>query len=73
MLLGPFIGAISEFGRIDAVGHSCIIAVLLVILADDARVPIRRRTIIFTPVGYSAALSFFLLSYYGLHLALFGV
>jgi len=74
ILLGPFVGAIAEFGRIDAIGHSCIIAVLLVILSDNARLPVRRRTpaILFTPIGYSAALSLFILGYYGLHAALFG-
>ncbi len=72
ILLGPFVGAISEFGRIDAIGHSCIIAVLLVILADDARVRFRRRSFALTPLGYSAALTVFIAGYYGLHVALYG-
>ena len=31
-----FLSAILEFGKIDAIGHSAIIAVLLAIIADDA-------------------------------------
>ena len=72
MLLGPFVGAIADFGKIDAIGHSCIIAILVVVLADNARAPVRIRTIVFTPISYSAALSLFLLTYYSLHAALFG-
>ena len=72
MLLGPFIGAIPEFGKIDAIGHSCIIAVLVVILADDMRMPIRIRRVCATPLGYSMALTVFLLGYYGLHQMFFG-
>jgi len=72
MLLGPFIGAIPEFGKIDAIGHSCIIAVLVVILADDMRMPIRIRRVCATPLGYSVALTVFLLGYYGLHQMFFG-
>ena len=72
ILAGTFIAAIGEFGAIDAIGHSCIIAVMLAILADDARVPIRRRVILALPISYSAVLGGFLLAYYGLHLALFG-
>ena len=73
ILAGIFIAAIGEFGAVDAIGHSCIIAVLLAILADDARAPVRRRTVLVLPISYSAALGGFLLAYYGLHSALFGV
>lgn len=74
VILGAmFVAAIGEFGMIDAIGHSCIIAVMFAILADDARVPIRRRTLVLTPIGYSAALTAFLVAYYGLHGALYGI
>ena len=73
ILAGVFIAAIGEFGPIDAIGHSCIIAVMLAILADNARAPVRRRTVLVLPVSYSAALGGFLLTYYGLHSALFGM
>ncbi len=72
ILAAMFIGAIGEFGMIDAIGHSCIIVVLLAVLADDARAPIRRRAGFLTPVSYSATLAAFLILYYGLHTALFG-
>ena len=72
ILAGIFIAAIAEFGAVDAIGHSCIIAVLLAILADDARAPVRQRTVLALPISYSAALGGFLLTYYGLHSALFG-
>jgi len=72
ILAAAFVAAIGEFGMIDAIGHSCIIAVLLAIIADDARAPFRRRAVFFAPVSYSATLAAFLLAYYGLHTALFG-
>lgn len=72
ILAGIFVAAIGEFGAMDAIGHSCIIAVLLAVLADDARVPVRRRAALVLPISYSAALGGFLLTYYGLHSALFG-
>ncbi len=46
---------------------------MLAILADNARAPVRRRTVLVLPVSYSAALGGFLLAYYGLHSALFGM
>jgi len=72
ILAAMFAGAIGEFGLIDAIGHSCIIAVMLAVLADDAQAPVRRRMAFLTPVGYSATLAAFLVAYYGLHTALFG-
>jgi len=72
ILAAMFAGAIGEFGLIDAIGHSCIIAVMLAVLADDARAPVRHRMALLTPVGYSATLAAFLVAYYGLHTALFG-
>ena len=72
ILAAMFIGAIGEFGIIDAVGHSCIIAVMLAVLADNARAPVRRHAIFLTPIGYSATLAASLVAYYGLHTVLFG-
>ncbi len=72
ILAATFISAIREFGMIDAIGHSCIIAVMLAILADDARAQVRRRAMLLAPVGYLATLAGFLMAYYGLHAALFG-
>lgn len=72
ILAAAFVAAIGEFGLIDAIGHSCIIAVMLAILADDARAPVRRRTVLVMPVSYSVTLAGFLMAYYGLHAAFFG-
>ena len=71
ILTGMFTAAIAEFGFIDGVGHSCIIAVLLAISADNARGPVRRWTTLMLPVNYSAALATFLIAYYGLHTVMF--
>ncbi len=38
MLAAAFIGAIAQFGKIDAIGHALIIVVLLAIAADNVRV-----------------------------------
>ena len=67
ILAAMFTAAIAEFGFIDGVGHSCIIAALLGVLADDARGPVRRWTTLMLPLNYSAALATFLVAYYGLH------
>lgn len=73
ILAAMFASAIAEFGTIDAIGHSCIIVVMLAVLADNAGAPVRRRRAAFlTPVSYSATLAAFLVGYYGLHTALFG-
>ena len=72
ILAAMFTAAIAEFGFIDGVGHSCIIAALLGVLADDARGPVRRWRTLMLPVNYSAALATFLVAYYGLHTVMFG-
>lgn len=73
MLLGPFIGAISSFGIVDAVGHSCIIAGLLAVLADDAERPIGWRVSAKVPFAYFCTLATVMFAYYGLHILIFGV
>ena len=74
MLAAIFIGAISEFGKVDAIGHSGIIAVLLVVMADDA---VSYRLIrwwqpFLAPVGYGVSLAGILAAYYVAHAAMFG-
>jgi hypothetical protein len=75
ILIGMFVSAILEFGKLDAVGHSVIIAVLAVLAADDAR-PVARprswRLLARPALGYAAALLAFLSVYYGMHAVLFG-
>lgn len=72
ILAAMFIAAVGEFGVVDAIGHSCIIAVLLAIAADPRQAPVRRRALALMPVSYSGALAVFLAAYYGLHIAFFG-
>ncbi len=71
ILTAMFAAAVAEFGFIDGIGHSCIIAVLLAVVADDARSHARRWTTLMLPVNYSAALATFLMAYYCLHTAMF--
>jgi hypothetical protein len=73
ILCAMFISAIFEFGVIDAVGHSCIIVVLVAIVADNARAPVLRlRQLALAPVGYAASLIATLALYYLMHTVLFG-
>ncbi len=81
ILTGIFVAAIKEFGLVDAIGHSCIIAVLLVIAADDRRAGIRLPwtawrpaawvRIACAPAAYAAALALFLFGYYGAHATIY--
>lgn len=74
ILAGIFISAISEFGKVDAIGHSAIIAVLIAIAADNAPSygRSRRWRPLLAPVGYGLSLAGFLALYYAAHTALFG-
>lgn len=72
ILAGTFLGAVIEFGAIDAIGHSCIIAVLFALMADDARLPVRAVKTAWLPAAYTAALAAFLLGYYSFHSVMFG-
>ena len=72
ILTGIFVSAVFEFGKVDAIGHSGIIVVLLGIAADDARRAVRVRDVALVPVGFGAALAAFLALYYVGHEALFG-
>jgi hypothetical protein len=56
ILAGMFIAACLEFGKIDTIGHSGIIAVLFAVLADDRRVENDRRVPLAAPAGFCAAL-----------------
>ena len=69
VLTAMFISAIFEFGKIDAIGHLMIIAILLGVIADDARGP-RWRPIL-APVFYICALAGMVTAYYSLHAVLF--
>ncbi|MEW6640399.1 MAG: hypothetical protein AB1586_07820 [Pseudomonadota bacterium] len=71
ILAGMFISACFEFGKIDTIGHSAIIAVLFAIMADDRTVENERRHPLLAPVGMSAALVATLLVYYVGHAMIF--
>ena len=47
-----------------------MIAVLLAIIADNARMPL--RSAVWYPARYAAALTLFIAAYYGAHAELFG-
>ncbi|GLS71698.1 hypothetical protein GCM10007890_37110 [Methylobacterium tardum] len=72
ILAAIFISAVFEFGKVDAVGHSGIIVVLLGIAADDARRAVRVRDVVAAPAWYGGALASFLALYYLGHEVLFG-
>lgn len=75
ILLGMFVGATAEFGKIDVIGHSVIVAVLLLLAADDARpLPERRawQWIARPTLAYAVALMTFISIYYVMHSLLFG-
>jgi len=72
MLTPMFIGAVFTFGKIDLIGHTLIVVVLLAVIGDDRS---RRSLVRFPylmPLGYAAALAVFLAGYYLAHTALFG-
>jgi len=75
ILAGMFISAIPLFGKLDAIGHAPIIAVLLIIVADPVAIapaPRRIRTLALAPASFAAALALFLSAYYAMHALLFG-
>jgi hypothetical protein len=71
VLMAMFISAVFEFGKIDAIGHSMIIAILIAVVADDSKAPTWRLGPI--PIAYPLALGATLAAYYGLHAVVFGV
>jgi hypothetical protein len=72
LLSGMFISAIFQFGKIDVIGHSLIIVVLLAVIADNGGKTALARYPLLAPVGYTAALAGFLAVYYVGHALLFG-
>ncbi|MCJ2039410.1 hypothetical protein MKK55_10730, partial [Methylobacterium sp. J-059] len=61
-----------EFGKVNAMGHSGIIVVLLGIAADDASSAVRRRDGALGPSYYAVALTGCLTRYYVGHAAMYG-
>ena len=71
VLAGMFISACFEFGKIDTIGHSAIIAVLFAIICDNKAYERDRRVAWLAPVGLCAALTVTLFVYYVSHAAIF--
>lgn len=74
VLAAMFVSAIVEFGKLDAIGHAPIVAVLLVLMGDNARAPIptRKWSPALAAPSFATALAIFLFFYYELHATLFG-
>lgn len=71
ILVGMFISACFEFGKVDTIGHSAIIAVLLAIIADNRRVENGWRVPLLAPISFCLALAVTLFAYYAGHALLF--
>ena len=72
MLTATFVSAIAGFGKVDAIGHAPIIAVLLAIIGDQAKEKAKVRRLVWLPAHYAGALAAFIALYYVGHAALFG-
>lgn len=72
MLTPMFVGAVFTFGKVDLIGHTLIVVVLLAIVGDDRG---RRELVRYPyllPFGYAAALALFIALYYLSHTLLYG-
>ncbi|MDE2167778.1 MAG: hypothetical protein KGJ66_15750 [Alphaproteobacteria bacterium] len=65
-----FVSAVLDFGKIDAIGHSMIIVILIGVLVDEE--PSTRHRSWLAPVAYGGALTIYLAAYWGFHAALYG-
>jgi hypothetical protein len=72
MLTGMFVSAVMEFGKVDMIGHTLIVVVLLGIVADNAGEAKLVRYPWLMPAAYAGALALFLGGYYLMHAALYG-
>ncbi len=72
LLTSMFVSAVFEFGKIDLIGHTLIVVVLLGIIGDSGSKSALTRYPWLLPVGYAGALSVVLATYYLAHSALFG-
>jgi hypothetical protein len=72
LLTAMFVSAVFEFGKIDLIGHTLIVVVLLATIADNGGKTVLVRYPWLSPVAYAAALSGFLAIYYVAHTLLFG-
>lgn len=73
ILTAMFVSAVFGFGKIDLIGHTLIVVVLLAVMADDGkseRALVPRSWLV--PPAYATALAAFLAFYYVGHALLFG-
>ncbi len=75
-LLIIFTAAVYPFGRIDMIGHALIMMIIIAIAVDHTRdlhfMNAIRRNIMLLPVSLAGFLAVFVVSYWGLHLAIYG-
>lgn len=71
VLTAMFVSAVFEFGKVDAVGHLMIVAILAAVLFDDSP-PAKPTPSWWAPTLCCGVLAIYLLAYYGLHAALYG-
>jgi hypothetical protein len=81
ILIGMFVSAVVEFGKIDAIGHSVIIVILLAIVGDNAPAAVQEKKtfgamfakpLVLATASYGMALAGFMAIYYALHAVIFG-
>jgi hypothetical protein len=72
LLASMFISAVVEFGKMDLVGHTLIVVVLLAVIADNGGKAVLVRYPWLVPAAYAGALGGFLGVYYVAHTLLFG-
>ena len=72
MLTAMFVGAVFDFGRIDLIGHSMIIVVLLAIVADSGRESDVVQYPWLLPFGFIGTLTVVAGTYYITHTLIYG-
>jgi hypothetical protein len=76
-LLVIFTAAVYPFGRTDMIGHALIMMIIVAIAVDHTRdlhfMNAIRQNIVLLPVSLAGFLAVFVMSYWGLHLAIYGV
>jgi len=71
LLTSMFVSAVFEFGKVDLIGHTLIVVVLVGIVGDSGGKTVLARYPWLLPVGYAGAVGVFLATYYLAHSALF--
>jgi hypothetical protein len=72
ILAGMFVSAVYEFGKLDLIGHTLIVVVLVAIVADKRGKSRGSAYPWLVPATYTAALAGFIAFYYAAHSLLYG-